>query len=67
VVRGHVLGLPADALVVRRIGGWFGTGPDRGLALVFTVTGLVGPAVTLVALRTRHNRRLSVRYAGEAA
>jgi DHA3 family multidrug efflux protein-like MFS transporter len=49
------------------IGGWFGTGPDRGLALVFTVTGLVGPAVTLVALRTRHYRRLSVRYAGAAA
>ena len=38
------------------IGGWFGTGPDRGLALVFTVTGLIGLAVTLVALRTRHYR-----------
>ena len=49
---------------VELIGGWFGTGPDRGLALVFTVTGLIGLAVTLVALRTRHYRGLSVRYAG---
>jgi DHA3 family multidrug efflux protein-like MFS transporter len=49
------------------IGGWFGTGPDRGLALVFTVTGLIGLAVTLVALRTRHYRGLSVRYAGATA
>jgi DHA3 family multidrug efflux protein-like MFS transporter len=52
---------------VELIGGWFGTGPDRGLALVFTVTGVVGLAVTLAALRTRYYRRLSVRYAGAPA
>ena len=45
------------------IGGWFGVGPERGLALVFTVTGLVGLAVTLVALRTRWYGQLSRRYA----
>ena len=44
------------------IGGWFGTGPERGLALVFTVTGLVGLLVTLVALRTRWYRQLAGRY-----
>lgn len=52
---------------VELIGGWFGTGPERGLALVFTVTGLVGLAVTLVALRTRYYRQLSVQYAGASA
>jgi DHA3 family multidrug efflux protein-like MFS transporter len=52
---------------VELIGGWFGTGPDRGLALVFTATGLIGLVVTLVALRTRYYRRLSARYAGAAA
>ena len=44
------------------IGGWFGTGPERGPALVFTLTGLVGLVLTLVALRTRHYRLLSERY-----
>ena len=24
------------------IGGWFGTGPDRGIALVFVLTGVIG-------------------------
>ena len=52
---------------VELIGGWFGTGPERGLALVFTITGLVGLVVTLVALRTRYYRQLSVRYAGAPA
>jgi MFS transporter, DHA3 family, multidrug efflux protein len=45
------------------IGGWFGAGPERGLALVFTVTGLVGLVLTLVALRTRWYGQLSRRYA----
>jgi DHA3 family multidrug efflux protein-like MFS transporter len=44
------------------IGGWFGTGPERGLALVFTVTGVVGLLITLVALRTRWYRQLAGRY-----
>jgi len=48
------------------IGGWFGTGPERGLALVFTVAGLVGLGITLAAFRTRCYRRLSARYLGEA-
>jgi DHA3 family multidrug efflux protein-like MFS transporter len=49
---------------VELLGGWFGTGPDRGLALVFTATGLVGLAVTLVALRTRYYRQLARRFRG---
>jgi MFS transporter, DHA3 family, multidrug efflux protein len=44
------------------IGGWFGTGPDRGIALVFVLTGVIGLIVTLIALRSRFYRELSVRY-----
>lgn len=41
------------------IGGWFGTGEDRGLALMFTVAGLIGVAVTAWAWRSRSYRNLS--------
>ena len=41
------------------IGGWFGTGPERGIALVFTVAGLIGIAVTLLARSSRSYRRLA--------
>jgi DHA3 family multidrug efflux protein-like MFS transporter len=47
---------------VELIGGWFGTGSDRGIALVFIIAGLVGLMATLVALRSRAYRRLSARY-----
>jgi DHA3 family multidrug efflux protein-like MFS transporter len=40
------------------IGGWFGTGPDRGLALMFTIAGLVGVAVTVWARASTSYRRL---------
>ena len=44
------------------MGGWFGTGADRGIALVFTVTGLVGLVITLIAMRSRYYRLLRDRY-----
>jgi DHA3 family multidrug efflux protein-like MFS transporter len=44
------------------IGGWFGTGTDRGLALLFTVAGLIGLAVTLIAMRSHAYRSLSRAY-----
>ncbi|HJY45257.1 MAG TPA: MFS transporter [Propionibacteriaceae bacterium] len=47
------------------IGGWFGTGPDRGIALVFVLLGLLGLCVTILALFSRPYRLLSRRYAGE--
>ncbi len=51
--------LMTDGAGARTIGGWFGTGADRGLALVFVVTGLVGLAASLIALRSGPYRRLS--------
>jgi DHA3 family multidrug efflux protein-like MFS transporter len=44
------------------IGSWFGTGPDRGIALVFTLTGIIGLCVTLIAMNSRPYRLLSDRY-----
>jgi DHA3 family multidrug efflux protein-like MFS transporter len=46
------------------IGGWFGTGPDRGIALIFTLAGIIGVVITLVAWNSRSYRRL---VASEAA
>ena len=45
------------------IGGWFGTGQDRGIALVFVLTGVIGLVVTVLALNSRFYRQLSQRYA----
>ena len=50
------------------IGGWFGVGPARGIALVFTVAGVVGLAMTVLAFNSPQYRRLSRAYAeGQAA
>lgn len=44
------------------IGGWFGTGPARGLALMFTLAGLAGVVVTLAAWGSRSYRRLAATW-----
>ncbi len=44
---------------VALIGDWFGTGPDRGIALVFIAAGAVGLLATLLAFRSRAYRVLS--------
>ena len=45
------------------IGDWYGTGPERGMALVFSVTGVLGVAMTLIAFQSRQYRTLSAAYA----
>ncbi|MGG6293624.1 MFS transporter [Leptolyngbya sp. AN02str] len=44
------------------IGGWFGTGASRGIALLFTFTGLIGLIVTLLAMRSHAYQKLSANY-----
>lgn len=44
------------------IGDWFGTGPDRGMALVFCLTGALGVMLTLAAFASRSYRLLSQAY-----
>ena len=49
------------------IGPWFGTGPDRGMALVFIAAGIIGLVVTAVCMRSRAYGVLSARYAEPAS
>jgi DHA3 family multidrug efflux protein-like MFS transporter len=53
-----------DGLGARMIGSWFGTGADRGIALVFVLTGIIGVIVTSLAMRSRFYRQLNDQYAG---
>lgn len=47
---------------VAHIGSWFGTGPDRGIALVFIIAGFIGLFATLLALGSKYYRQLSHSY-----
>jgi MFS transporter, DHA3 family, multidrug efflux protein len=51
--------LMTDGRGAEWIGDWFGTGPERGLALMFTLAGVIGVAVTVAARVSRSYRRLS--------
>jgi len=57
--------LMTDGAGADAIGSWYGTGPDRGLALLFTLAGLVGVAVTTAALLSRPYRRLAAATTAE--
>lgn len=59
-----VIPFMTDGAGARTIGSWFGTGPARGIALVFTLAGVVGVVVTILALRSKYYRQLSAAYAG---
>jgi DHA3 family multidrug efflux protein-like MFS transporter len=50
---------------VALIGDWFGTGQDRGIALVFICAGLMGVIVTTLAFYSKAYRLLSEHYAKE--
>jgi DHA3 family multidrug efflux protein-like MFS transporter len=56
-----VIPFMTDGAGARAIGGWFGTGTDRGLAVIFMAAGVIGLLATVVALRSRPYRRLSER------
>jgi DHA3 family multidrug efflux protein-like MFS transporter len=47
------------------LGPWFGVGTDRGLALLFTLSGAIGLILTLLAMRTGAYQRLSKIYKNE--
>ena len=57
-----VIPFMTDGAGARAIGAWFGTGPARGMALVFTVAGLVGLLVTIIAFNSKYYRQLSAAY-----
>lgn len=44
------------------IGGWYGIGTGRGIGLVFTIAGIIGLFMTIIAWRSKYYRLLSGRY-----
>ena len=48
------------------IGAWFGRGPERGIALMFTLAGLVRVTITTAAWLSRSYRRLAMVSDGAA-
>lgn len=63
IAQAWVIPFMSDGTGAEAIGDWFGTGPERGMALIFIVAGVVGLVVTVIALRSRAYRNLSLRYA----
>ena len=64
--------LMTDGAGAAAIGDWYGRGSERGIAIVFTIAGVLGVLLTLVAFGSRSYRRISAAYAagngsGEAA
>jgi MFS transporter, DHA3 family, multidrug efflux protein len=47
---------------IELLGDWYGTGRDRGMALLFSTAGLVGLIVTIFAMQSFAYRRLSTYY-----
>ena len=47
------------------IGGWFGTGTERGIALMFVLAGLAGVVVTTAAWLSRSYRRFSAAWSDD--
>lgn len=45
------------------IGDWYGRGAERGIAIVFTITGLLGVLATIAAFRSQSYRQISGAYA----
>ncbi|MEM9965680.1 MAG: MFS transporter [Asticcacaulis sp.] len=58
-----VIPFMTDGTGAATIGSWFGTGPARGIALVFTLSGIIGVLVTIWAFRSKYYRQISTAYA----
>ncbi|WP_162247374.1 MFS transporter [Devosia sp. Root635] len=59
----YFIPLMTDGAGADTIGSWFGTGPERGIALVFTLAGVIGVIVTVLAFNSPQYRKLSAFYA----
>ena len=67
VAQAWVIPFMTDGGGADAIGGWFGTGPERGMALVFIAAGFIGLAATIAALNSRAYRNLSRSYASRGS
>jgi DHA3 family multidrug efflux protein-like MFS transporter len=57
-----VIPFMTDGAGADSVGSWYGTGPDRGMALVFMVAGIIGLLVTILAMRSGGFGDLSSKY-----
>ena len=57
-----VIPFMTDGAGARAIGEWYGTGPARGMALVFSAAGVIGVLLALLAFNSRQYRELSAAY-----
>jgi MFS transporter, DHA3 family, multidrug efflux protein len=62
IAQAWVIPFMTDGAGADTIGSWFGTGPDRGMALIFIVAGFIGLAITIIAMNSRPYRNLSYHY-----
>lgn len=62
-----VIPFMSDGAGAQRIGSWFGTGPARGMAIIFMAAGVIGLAVTILAMSSSSYKRLSKSYATAVA
>jgi DHA3 family multidrug efflux protein-like MFS transporter len=62
IAQAWVIPFMTDGSGADTIGSWFGTGPDRGMALAFIGAGIIGLIVTIIAMKSRPYRNLSQRY-----
>ncbi|WP_188236985.1 MFS transporter [Sphingopyxis sp. LK2115] len=58
--------LMTDGAGAAAIGDWYGRGPERGIAIVFSIAGLLGVLATLAAFGSKSYRRISAAYADSA-
>ncbi|HUP17468.1 MAG TPA: MFS transporter [Acidimicrobiia bacterium] len=63
IAEAWVIPFMTDGAGAHAIGGWFGTGPDRGMALVFIIAGSIGLLATILALNSNAYRNISRSYA----
>lgn len=45
-------------------GGWWGTTPDRAMAIIFVLAGIIGLIITVIAFTTKSYKNLSLHYKG---
>lgn len=60
-----VIPFMTDGFGAKVIGPWFGVGPARGIALVFTTAGLIGLMTTIAAWRSKYYLELRNHYHSE--
>ena len=65
IAQAWVIPFMTDGPGAQMIGNRFGTGPDRGMALIFIVAGSIGLLVTILALNSRAYKNISRSYADE--